>query len=568
VQGKLHRIKLLYYSLRYTRAKQLLARFRLLIKRKAISLIAWRSLKESIALTDPSAVHVVSKPPQPLFPKRNHFVVSTAPLTLKFLNEERVLAMPIEWRPDDLKTGTRLWLLNMHYMEFLEALDSEESINIIGQWIDSNLPYDKGYWLDNWNCYSLSIRVVVWMQFLARIGITVENKLLSTIHSSLKAQIRFLVNNLELDIGGNHLIKNIKALLWASKYFSGEEAMKWQTLGAHLLKQEICEQILSDGMHYELSPAYHCQVFADLLECYRVLDNGELKQLLQVKLDGMAQVVCDLTHPDDQISLFNDSGLNMAYQPAECLEVYERLFNKSVIRNRVIQYDAAGYYGLHNDNDSVIVDCGNLAPDFLPAHGHGDALAFEWSVAGLRIVIDPGVYEYNTGEWRQYSRSTISHNTLTLDNLDQSEFWKAFRVGRRAKVVRREVKASEDGLKIDASHDGYKRMHGMPVHRRTFDMKPGYIHIEDFVQGGDGQEAISRIMLHPDCTVEQKGKHTVIVNRGDVRIKVDSNKTISVSPAWCFLNFGEKHQTNQLCIHIGNAPCSGSTTLTSMNIMH
>ena len=29
----------------------------------------------------------------------------------------------------------------------------------------------------------------------------------------------FLRNNLELDIQGNHLIKNIKALLWASSFF-------------------------------------------------------------------------------------------------------------------------------------------------------------------------------------------------------------------------------------------------------------------------------------------------------------------------------------------------------------
>ena len=88
------------------------------------------------------------------------------------------------------------------------------------------------------------------------------------------AQMNFLKSNLELDIGGNHLVKNIKALLWASQFFEGPEADRWRELGLKLLRKAIEEQVTPDGAHFELSPAYHVQVFADLLECYSVLDDG------------------------------------------------------------------------------------------------------------------------------------------------------------------------------------------------------------------------------------------------------------------------------------------------------
>lgn len=563
MQQCLYKFKLFYFSIRYTRPKQLIARLRLLLKRKILSHLAPELLKKNTAIAKNTKLKQCENVPSPIFLPRKQFIVNNSPLVLKFLNVERVLADPIDWRPEDLKVGTRLWLLNLHYFEFIESLQDEQLICIVIHWIENNRPYEPGYWLDNWNCYSMSIRVVVWMQQVAKRQSAVVQESLDLIHSSLIAQMRFLVANLELDIGGNHLIKNIKALLWASKFFEGSEAEQWQRLGARLLERELAEQILEDGMHYELSPAYHCQVFADLLECFKVLDAGKCKELLQLKLAKIVQVVSDFTHPDGKISLFNDSGLNMAYSPSECIKVYEKIFpRKKIEKQQIVNYETAGYFGLHCGDETVIVDSGELAPDYLPAHGHGDALAFEWSIGEQRIVIDPGVYEYNAGEWRDYSRSTRSHNTVTLNNQDQSEFWQAFRVGRRAKIISRKVDQTDNSMIIDASHDGYQRLEGSPTHRRVFDLKLGRIHIQDFIIGGKGQKAVSRIMLHPECIVDLTGQHKATIERGDINIELECDGNISIRDCWCFFDFGEKHKTKQLIIEIGNAPCSGELTLT------
>ena len=65
-------------------------------------------------------------------------------------------------------------------------------------------------------------------------------------------------------------------------------------------------------MHFERSPAYHAQVFADVLECYAELDrsvNGA--EWLAPLLARMATALDGVTHPDGMISLFNDGQFDV-----------------------------------------------------------------------------------------------------------------------------------------------------------------------------------------------------------------------------------------------------------------
>lgn len=552
---------LFLYSIRYTRPRQLVARLLLIAKRKFLARFASAALKRRVALAD-AALPLQGHPLLPLFPPRRQLVAGTAPLTVRFLNVERNIALPLDWRPADLRVGTRLWLLNLHYMEFLEGLDDAQCFAYMRDWIARNLPYAPGYWLDNWNSFSLSIRIVVWMQQLAARGTTaLAEDDRQSILRSLVAQARFLHSNIESDIGGNHIIKNIKALLWAGRFFDGAEARDWHRAGCRLLERELAEQVLPDGMHYELSHAYHAQVFADLLECYAALHDGALRQALGAALDRMARCQQDLTHPDGKCSLFNDAGLDMAYSTRECLAVHAALRGGRSAPQARIDYPSAGYFGLRSGDELILLDCGALAPDFLPAHGHGDALAFEWSIGDRRIVIDAGVYEYNDGPLRAASRATKTHNTVTLDDLDQSQFWKAFRVGRRARIVQRSVQWQDGGLRLEGMHDGYAHLPGGPRHRRTFAVAPGNIRIDDEIVGGSGQIATARLLLHPSCRVERKGPREVVLAIDTLRVRVAASADIDATPAECFLNFGVRQPTTQLVIRYGAAPVAGRIEL-------
>lgn len=500
--------------------------------------------------------------PQPLFPARTGaFSRVGEGYRFIFLNEERYFERPINWHPRDLEVGTRLWKLNLHYMEFLEECSDEDFQAIVLDWIENNPPYRPHYWMDNWNSYSLSIRCVVWMQQLAvrRARLAPEN--VTIIQSSIAYQIEFLKRNLELDIGGNHLIKNVKALLWAGEFFDGNHTIEWTAVGERLLASELDSQILADGMHFELSPCYHAQVFADLLECNQVLWDGGLRSKLLGRLERMASVMANLTQPDGFPCLFGDGGLTMSYSPSTILDAWSHLTGQEAQVDETFYFEEAGYAGLRRDNVYVVVDCGRTAPDSLPAHGHGDIFSFELSVGGQRIIVDKGTYEYNPGSKRYASRATHSHNTITLDDQDQSEFFGSFRVGRRARPRDVVCQHTGSGLRICGWHDGYSHLPGAPRHYREFVLSDERILIRDTVKGGEQQEVISRLLVHPKCRVQIDGD--VAVLRADfaaVQLTAEGGLFEVTEETW-FPNFGEEEPTLLLSLHLGFAPIAETTLI-------
>ena len=224
--------------------------------------------------------------------------------------------------------------------------------------------------------------------------------------------------------------------------------------------------MLSDGVHYERSPSYHAQVFADLIECRAALTSAAAPAALDEALRAMAIATADLAHPDGRAAQFNDAGLHMAYSPGECLDAYQTLFGDRPSARRNFAFSAAGYFGRRADENYLVIDCGRIGPDALPAHAHGDILSFEWSVAGERIIVDPGVYEYFQGPRRAASRSAASHNTLCFEGADQADFFGAFRCGRRPDVEVRRLESDAERLILEGAHNGFAPL---GAHSRRFE---------------------------------------------------------------------------------------------------
>jgi hypothetical protein len=499
-------------------------------------------------------------PPHPLFLPREGMIEPQGDVArFTFLGRAENVRIPqIDFAVPGPGPEHQLWRMNLHYMEYLEGAQVLLWAGLVGAWIDANPAGRTGAWKDSWNSYALSIRVVVWMQELARRGDSVPVNVAQRVEASVAQQLRFLQQNLETDLGGNHLVKNIKALIWASAYFAGPEAMRWHAAGINLLRRELATQILEDGMHFERSPSYHCQVFADLLEIRHALGENPAREAVDDALHRMAQVTADLVHPDGRVPLFNDAGLDMAYEPAACLDVYERLFKRRPAPRQVFGLDRAGYFGSRTNDSYFILDCGRIAPDDLPAHGHGDVLSFEWSVAGERIIVDQGVFEYVSGERRRRSRAAQSHNTLCFEGADQADFFGAFRCGRRPNVKILKYEASADGFALEGTHDGFAHLEGTPRHVRSFEISPKLVVIHDRVEGEPAVPATIGFLLDPGVAVEGSGCEALIRKDG-CRIRMSSNLPIQVEEAVWWPNMGREERTQRLRIRLAPGVNKAST---------
>lgn len=514
-----------------------------------------RRLRDTLPRTqDPYAAtpRRATTPPSPLFAPRGALAPTreNRGWRFEFLHRPVHMAGPtVDWVAPGLDATNQLWRMNLHYMEYLESLDESDCIELIEDWIVSNPANRPGNWRDSWNSYALSLRVVVWLQELARRASKLNEESVRHIEASAAAQLVFLEENLETDLGGNHLIKNIKALLWAAAYFTGPQAERWRRRGLQLLEDEIRVQVLSDGVHYERSPSYHCQVFADLLECRYALGGDPLDGKLDGALRRMAQATADLSHPDGGVALLNDAGLTMAYSPGACLDAYAKIFGEPPVARQVFAFPEAGYFGLRGDGTYLLVDCGRIAPDDLPAHGHGDVLSFEWSAGGRRIVVDQGVYEYVEGERRNASRSAMSHNTLCYEGTDQAEFFGSFRCGRRPNVQALRWKAGTNGFLLEGTHDGFSHLRGAPGHVRLIVANPTSVDIIDRVEGAAERSAKINFLLHPEIVATQRSEEIELSQSG-LRITFNSSSSAELAPAVWWPDMGVETATTRIVVHL------------------
>ena len=540
--GALHQLRRQAAFARHVPPRQIARRLQLTMRRRYE-----RILKPSLAA---GPVERQADPPLPLFPPRRGMLDrSGGQIRIRLLGG----AYPIDpalGSGFDPARERRLLRMTLHYMEYLEEAEDPEFCAWVRGWISANPPYSVEAVSDAWSAYALSLRVVVWMQQLAARAGRLPTDVVEEAELSLAEQLVYLDRHLETDIGGNHLIKNIKALLWGSAYFQGPAAKHWRHRGIALLERELRRQILPDGVHFELSPAYHGQVFADLLEICRAVAGAGGIEALDEALKRAAPAVADLCHPDGAIAQFGDSGLSMAYRPALSLDAFAALYGKAPAPRPVFAFPDAGYYGLRSDGDYLVVDAGRIGPDALPGHAHADAFSFEWSVGGQRLVVDQGVFEYVAGAKRQWSRSTAAHNTVAVEGADQADFFGDFRRGARARVEVVSHSQSNNGFALEARHDGFRRLAGGPIHTRRFEASPTRVRITDQLdKSWPGAAAL--MLFAPEATVRQVTGRELLVTCGPAMARITGSADFQLEEAIWWPDLGVERRTCRAVMEFG-----------------
>ncbi len=400
-----------------------------------------------------------------------------------FLNEEGEVLSHDDWSSSARK---KLWLYNMHYFDDLNAFGAAERKPwhqlLISRWIDENPP-GKGV---GWEPYPLSLRIVNWIKW-----VLAGNGPDDAFSLSLAVQARYLAGRLEYHLLGNHLFANAKALVFAGCFFAGEEAESWLHRGMAILAREIPEQILSDGGHFERSPMYHALVWEDMLDLTNLADVfPEAMNPWQAMtatwpdlLDHMGHWLAAMCHPDGEISFFNDAAVGIAPAPAELFN-YARLLGLAPPQTTddIVWLRDSGYVRIQQGEALLLIDAAPVGPDYLPGHAHADTLSFELSLDLQRLVVNGGTSVYGVDEERQRQRSTAAHATVVVDGENSSEVWSGFRVARRARIVQSEIWRDGEAT-VTAAHDGYRRLSGSPVHRRTWSLKDCKLYITDQLIG-------------------------------------------------------------------------------------
>ena len=433
----------------------------------------------------------------------------------RFLNHERDCGERIDWQASG---ESRLWEYNLHYFDWLRQPDRDPVLALghIEEWIAANPPFIG----TGWEPYPSSLRLVNWLGTLAALPSTAVPR---AVIDSVALQTAWLAGNIEYQLGANHLFVNLKALLFAAAFLGGDYGRGLARRTGARFERELAEQFLSDGGHYERSPMYHCILTQDLLEltalCARnpsLLPAATMRALVQTTERALAFATL-MQPPDDGVFLFNDAAANIAPTCSELLGFASGVCAMELPeRPAGVEFRACadtGYYVVRRNGDMVVFDCGEIGPEHQPGHAHCDTLSFELYLDGRRILTNAGNHDYIAGPVRSHARSTRAHNTVVVDDAEQSEIWSAFRVGHRARPLHASLEPQPGGVLFRGAHNGYWRLPGRVTHTRLALVGTDFcIELKDDLSGCGQHSAESWLHLATGLDLRSVGPHFEIVD--------------------------------------------------------
>lgn len=448
--------------------------------------------------------------------------------TFNFLNHNHVFKTKINW---EYASAGKLWTYNLNYFEYLEqpSVSSSEGYRLIDDFLSD---YDNR--TIGREPYPTSLRLIFWIRFFIRTAGVPERKYLEALHMQAKE----LQTKLEFHLLGNHLLENAFALFFTACYLHDKTMCKQ---AEKLLKRELEEQILKDGGHFELSPMYHQILTYRLLDVINMarasqVDSAkELLPFLEEKAKRMLGWMDTMTYSNGSFPLFNDAAYGIAPTPRE-ISAYAARLNLFPMGQPLSD---SGYRKFLGTKWEMFVDVGQPGPSYQPGHAHCDALSFVLNVNGKEVLVDTGTSVYGGNpKQRNLERGTAAHNTVQIDDMEQSEIWGEFRMARRAKVLlERDL---EDTLV--ASHNGFY-FKGKSHTRRFVKANNSEIRIEDVVHICKSGVSKARFHFHPEATFQLKDS-TVDFEEGYLRF--EGHTSIKEMPAIYSPEFGKSYPSRKL----------------------
>jgi len=428
-------------------------------------------------------------------------------LEFRFLNITHTFEKKIDWNYD--KFG-KLWTYNLNYFDFLNqpCIEQKEALIMMKDYVARIHELKDGL-----EPYPISLRGINWIKYMSKEKIKNE-----VINRYLYNQYLRLLDNLEYHLLGNHLLENGFSLLFGAYYFKDDLLY---SKAEKIIKEELEEQILQDGAHFELSPMYHQIILFRILDCIKLIKlnswkNNYLLDFLEEKASIMTSWLREVTFKSGDIPNVNDSANNIAPTSNDLFNYADQL---GIIDKKLILSDS-GYRMFSNNKFELFVDVGNVGPSYQPGHVHSDTLSFILHVNNKPFLVDTGISTYEKNKIRQDERSTTSHNTVVIDGQDQTQVWGGFRVAKRAYIT----KIKEDLDFVEAEHDGYKNL-GVK-HSRKFIINKTSINISDKIINNSNYNQTAYFHFHPSITKITVDNHSIIVGNNTTIVFTGTNVII------------------------------------------
>lgn len=391
----------------------------------------------------------------------------------------------------------------------------------------------------------------------------------------------------------NHLIGEMAGLyITASAWPQFEASGQWRNLAKSMLESEIQRQTFSSGLNREQAFSYHIFTLEFFLLCMAESKQQKdtFSETFMDRLQAMLKVMPQVTDCGGNLPMYGDGDEGRAVQfhafearrDGWLLDWGRDLVPFDQVGDVVPEsvgttfFDDAGLCVIRsatrcNKEIFLMSDVGPHGFLSLAAHAHADALSFVLSVDGLPMLVDPGTYAYHTDEhWRGYFRSTRAHNAVMVDGLEQSKAGGTFLWTRQAETHVHAWEPSENGARVDASHNGFAAV-GVEC-RRCLSLTRQTLTVEDQLMGSGCHDIEIRFHTHPDCQVEVTNENRIKIKRKEIILDLTPPTNLSIrlargelSAGWYSPRFGIKQEATTVILSQASAPLTTFTTRIEIN---
>lgn len=364
----------------------------------------------------------------------------------------------------DIRAPDDAFLADMHgfgWLDHLMALASRTARQRAQLWVNEWIgSYGGGHGLA-WAPEVAARRVMRWLHHYDDLVRRLPKGQRRLFDQSIARQSAYLRRRWKLASGALGRIEALAALALLRRVLEGRDGIRVDC-GAAILK-ELDRVTDRTGAIASRSPEALLKLLnlcvwaqEDLLACKQPVSDE-----FASRIAAMGRLLRSLRHSDGRLARFQGGGSGAVYGLDQAL---------AASGAKGLEPDGGmGFVRMASGRSSVIIDAAAPAKDAASFNAHASTLAFELTSGRRPVIVSCGAGAPFGPEWRKAGRATPSHSVLGLDGYSSS------RLGRTREVMgqKREPMDSRpqdvpvhferhlDYLRIEASHDGYLRSHGL-----------------------------------------------------------------------------------------------------------
>lgn len=352
----------------------------------------------------------------------------------------------------------------------------------------------------------MGARITAWLGHYDFFVASAEDGFRQRFMSRLIGDARLLAASLPADELDGRALTAIKGLIAAAVALPDHAA--YLTRALRFLPQELARQVLPDGAHAERSPAAQLAALQDLTEIRALLQASQTQPpaALAMAIERMAPALRALRHGDGGLVLFNGSKEGSPV-------LIDLVLTQAGRGGRApAGLPEGGFHRLQAGRSVLVIDAGAPPPAGIDRLAHAGTLSLEFSVGRERLVVNCGGMPASAGAWSDAARATAAHSTLVIEDVNSSEL-KPIGLGRRPEAVDVQRQEANGAHRLEAMHDGYRRIHEA-VHRRCLYLAESGEDLrgEDTVEATETVAYVIRFHLHPLVvpSLQQDGETVVL----------------------------------------------------------